>query len=139
MPRSTIARRDAGVFDKATELRNQSNAALAATTSETGVAIPEAKTALSFRCEVRVLAHTGYTAGTNQWSIAIEASDVLGSGYVPIKTIVPNGSMQTYVFDVRGYELDQLKPNAAFYRATATKTGAPGNLTYGAFFTMLGA
>lgn len=138
MPRSTIARRDVGVFDKATELRNQSSAALSATTSETAVFIPSARLSLSIRCEIRALNYTGtFAAGSLQWAIAVEVSDQAGTGFVPIVTKVPNGTVQVFTFDIRGIEVEQLKTNGAYFRTTATKTGAPGNLTYGAFLTML--
>lgn len=132
MPVSTIANRRSETFDKALELRNYSAAAVSATGSEAAVAFVSAPT-LEFKAVVNAAAHTGYSAGTAQWTISVEAS-VTGTGsWVSVGSVVLDGTQKEFDIPLSGDYVEQLVSGAKFLRATATKTGAPGNLTYGVY------
>lgn len=133
MPRSTIANRREYLFDKALELRSYTAAALSATGSGTAIALDAAKLE-EFRAIVQVAAYADYAAGTAQWSIAVQAS-VDNSTFTTIESVVPPGTAQEYRIPLSGEWVDKLASGAVYIRVTATKTGAAGNLTYGAFLT----
>lgn len=134
MPVSTIAPRRANFFDKSLELRNYSAAALAATASETTIALV-AVAHLDFKAVVNAAAHSGYAAGTAQWTITIEASTASNGTFVTVGTVVLDGTQKEYDIPLSGDWIEEKAPGALFIRATATKTGAPGNLTYGAYLS----
>lgn len=135
MPISTMTARRSLEFDKLLELRARDAAAISATTSSTGVAF-RANAYDDFMVEIITATHTGYAAGTAQWSIQIEVSASLSSGYQPVgRAVVPDGTAQRHQVAVSGQSalmaLSGTEP--LFIRVTATKTGSPGNLSYGAF------
>jgi hypothetical protein len=119
-------------FDKALQLRSNTAAAVAATTSETAIALAATKEG-SFEAVIDVAAHTGYAAGTAQWTISVEVSDTLGGTYVSVGSFVVTGVAKRIQLPMSGQYCQQLKADAAYVRVTATKTGSPGNLSYGAF------
>lgn len=134
MPRSTVAARREVMFDKELELRSYDATAIAATTSETAIEVPELAKQMEFCALVNVAAYTGtFAAGSLQWAIAIEVSTAPSSGFVSVGSVVPNGTQQEFKIPLSGDWIQQNKANAIYVRATATKTGAPGGLTYGAF------
>lgn len=134
MPISTLTPRRSLEFDKLLEIRAYSAAALSATGSATGVAF-RANAYDDLIVELDVAAHTGYSAGTAQWSIQVEVSATLGSGYVSVgNAVVPDGTAKRYQIGITGQQAFQAVGSEPLYiRVTATKTGSPGNLTYGAF------
>lgn len=136
MPRSTIANRRESQFDKALELRNFSAAAVSATTSETGVPF-RARAYSKLRALIDVAAHTGYSAGTAQWTITVEAATSLGGSYTAVGSFIPNGTQQQYRLPLTGGQIESIVAGTTHLRVTATKTGAPGNLTYGVFLGRL--
>lgn len=132
MSRSTIANRREPLFDKELELRAYDAAAINATTSETAIEVPLTKL-MSYKAVVNVAAHSGYVADTAKWNLAIEVSDQPSSGFVTVGTVAPVGTAQQYEVAISGNQVESLKPGAKYARVTATKTGTPGTLTYGAF------
>lgn len=136
MPISTMTSRRSLAFDKLTELRPYTAAALSATTSATGLAF-RANTHIDFVVEIDVAAHTAYTASTALWTITIEVSATLSSGYVQVgRSILTDGTAKVHQISVSGQSAFQaLGAEPLFIRVTATKTGSPGTLTYGAFIS----
>lgn len=132
MPASTIGDRRFIQYDNALELRARDAAALSATTSGTAIAFAARKQS-DFEAVVDVAAHTGYTAGSALWTISIEVSDTSGGTYVSVGSIALTGVAKRFQIPLSGQWIAQLKSDAAFIRVTATKTGSPGNLSYGAF------
>lgn len=129
---STIADRRYKLYDNALELRAYTASALSATGSSTGVAF-DVSTFPSFEVIVNVAAHTGYSAGSAFWTITVEVSDTLGSGYVTVGSYTPDGTAKEARIAVDCLYGELLKSNAAYIRVTATKTSTAGNLTYGAY------
>lgn len=133
---STIAdRRRKGTYDVNLELRDYTAAAISATTSSTGVEFAVRKQDY-FKVVIIADAYTGYVATSAEWTIEVEVSDVVGGTYTAIGTLVPataaGAAIETeLVFG--GDQVADIDADAAFIRVTATKTGSPGNLTYGAF------
>jgi hypothetical protein len=133
---ATIADRRYIQFDKLLSLRLSTAPAVAATTSDTPLSFAATKEQ-GFECVVDVLAHTGYVAATAQWTIAIEVSDSVAGTYVQVGSYTAVGTAQRIQIPLSGQYCQQVKPGAAFIRATATKVGAPGTLAYGAFLNYL--
>ncbi|MBD3882166.1 hypothetical protein IFO70_10385 [Phormidium tenue FACHB-886] len=136
MPRSTIGDRRASVFDKALELRNFAAPAVAATAAEAAIAFKSAKH-MSFKAIVDIAAHTGYTAGTAFWTVTIEAS-VDNATWKRVQSYDTTGAKAQIDLPLSGLYVEDIVPGALYLRAVATKTGAPGNLTYGAFLCVEG-
>jgi len=135
MPISTIADRRSRNFDANLSLRLFTNAAISATQAETAISLVD-KIAF-FEAILDIAPYTGYTSGTNYWTIAIQVS-VDNATWFTVQSFVPTGANQQRVpLPLSGqYEQSltgsQITPNQ-YIRVTATKTGAPGNLTYGAW------
>lgn len=136
MPRSTLATRRAQGFDKNLELRNYTAAALAATASGTAIAIPEAVTAHNYKCVVHSAAYTGFVAGTAQWVISVEVSTQIATGFVAVGSVVLDGTLREWDIPLSGEWVEQRVPGARFVRVTATKVGAAGDVTYGAYLAI---
>lgn len=134
MPASTIADRRHILFDKLLELRAYTAAALSATGSEAAILFAATRM-MDYVAVVTVAAHTGYTAGTNQWTITVEASTVAGSGFVPVGSVIPAGVAGTFTIPLSGSWVQSLKPGAIYLRVTATKAGTAGNLVYSCFLS----
>ena len=134
MPTSTLASRRDSPFDILLELRPYTAASLAATTSGIGIALT-AYAHAEFSVVLGVLAQTGYVASTAQWTISVEASTVLASGYVAVSSVTLVGLTATRHIALSGDMINEVVPNARFLRVTATKLGTVGNLTYGAFIS----
>lgn len=136
MPISTMTPRRSLAFDKLIELRPYTAAALSATTSSTPLSF-RANAYDDFIVEVDIAAHTGYTATTALWTITIEVSATSGSGYVQVgRSILTDGTAKVHQISVSGQSAFQaIGAEPLFIRVTATKTGSPGNLTYGAFIS----
>lgn len=129
-----LTRTRAYPLDKDTELRAKSAAAISATTAQTAIAldVPE-------QCTIRfVLDHDAIgsvTPGTAEWDITLEISDD-NSTFVAVRTFTLGAGAMTYETAITGPEMGQFVPEATHIRVNATKTGTPGNLTYGAFLTI---
>jgi hypothetical protein len=133
MPISTLPNRRAFHFDKQMELRDGTASAVAATTSETAIAF----TAVAFdvfKVIVYPTAFSAYVAGSAEWTISVEAGLTLGGAFTVIDSVKPNGTTpKTLEMALSGGEIEQAVPGAKYLRVTATKTGTPGSLIYGAF------
>jgi len=133
---STIAdRRRIGTYDAQLELRDYAAAAISATTSETGVAF-DVRKQCGFRVIVTADAYTGYVATTAEWTITVEVSDLVGGTYTTVATLDPAAAAGAAIqvgVALSGDQIAAIDADAAFIRVTATKTGSPGNLTYGAY------
>ncbi|HYX14763.1 MAG TPA: hypothetical protein VE944_10420 [Nostoc sp.] len=134
MPRSTIGNRRSIIFDKALELRDFASAAISASTTESAIAIPATKLK-AYKCVIDVAAHTGYVATTAQWDITIEAALTSGGTYKTVGTVTSSGAANRFDVPLSGEWIDDIVPDAYSIRVRATKTGSPGNLSYGAFLT----
>lgn len=131
---STIAdRRKRGTVDAALRFRKLSDTALSATGSTAGLAFyPRAQEV--FKVCFSVAAYTGYAAGTAQWALTVEISDALNGTYTQIgKTLIPVGTAGELELALSGAEAAIVSSASVFIRVTATKTGAPGNLSYAAW------
>lgn len=129
------ARRKKGVYDSALELRDYDAAALSATGSEAGVSFP-VRAQESFRVVINMAAYSGYVATTAEWTISVEVSDVVGGTYTEVASLpaaASGGAALQVPLDLNGALVEALDADAAFIRVTATKTGSPGDLTYGAY------
>ncbi|MEH1821524.1 MAG: hypothetical protein V7L31_20995 [Nostoc sp.] len=140
MARSTIANRRAILLDASLILRDFTTAvAISATTAETAISNTNVAELLYYKAVVDVAAHTGYVAGSAQWTITIEAS-ADNSTFVPVGTVIPIGVANRFQIPLSGEWVEKNLPSAAYpniiyVRAKATKIGSPGNLNYGAFLT----
>ncbi len=131
MPRSTIANRREYTFDAATSLRDYNAVAISATTTETTISLAATKLE-DYKCVVDVAAYSGYSAGSAQWTITVEASSD-NSAFTVVGSVVPNGTANRFDIPLSGEWVEDLVSGAIYLRAKATKTGTPGNLTYGAW------
>ncbi|MEM9945479.1 MAG: hypothetical protein AAF810_05375 [Cyanobacteria bacterium P01_D01_bin.36] len=131
---STIAdRRKRGPYDAELELRAYTAAALSATTSETGIEFAVRKQD-QYKVCLSVGAYTGFDSGTAEWTITVEVSDVVGGTYTQIgPSYIPVGDADEYEIPLSGALVTAVDADAEFIRVTATKTGAPGDLTYAAW------
>jgi hypothetical protein len=134
MPRSTIANRVGKVFDKNLELYDIATAAISATTNGTPLAI-DATRYLDYDVVINPVAYTGFVAGTAQWSISIAAATTVGGTYNTVGTIVLDGTATQRFIALSGVMIGGVTPLTQFLRVTATKTGTPGNLQFGAFLS----
>ncbi len=129
-----LSRTRAYPLDKDTELRAKDSPAISATTSETAIAldVPE-------QCSLRFVldydAISSVTPGTAEWAVSLEVS-ADNSTFVTVRTFTLGAATMTYESAVTGTEMSQMVANATHIRVTATKTGSPGDLTYGAFLTI---
>jgi hypothetical protein len=135
MPISTIADRQASSYDALAVIRPITAAAISATTSETGLALP-LPTFEDIALVLQVRPISSFVAGTATWTITLEVSANLGSGYVSVRNLtIPAAAADQYFLPVSGATFNKVVPGAAFARVTATKVGTPGNLTYAAYFS----
>ena len=131
---STIAdRRRRGTYDKEVELRAYTATAITATTSSTGIAFPVRKTA-EYKVCYSIAAYSSYSVGVNEWNIKVEVSDLVGGTYTQVGTVIaPLGTALEGEIPLTGDYVTGIDSDSAFIRVTATKTGSPGSLTYGAW------
>ncbi len=132
MSRSTIGDRRAIIFDKQLELRDYDAAAISASTTETAINF-EATKQMAFKCVVDVAAHTGYVATTAEWTIDVEACATSDGTYQSAGSLTLDGTANRFDVPLSGEWIEDIESGAAYVRVRATKTGSPGNLTYGAF------
>lgn len=133
---STIAdRRRRGTYDAELELRDYAAAAISATTAETGIKFAARKQE-AFKVCISAAAYSGYSAGTAQWTITVEVSNALGGSYNVVATLSPavaaGAAIETEIV-LGGDQVADIDPDCTHIRVQATKTGSPGNLTYGAW------
>ena len=135
---STIAdRRRRGTYDAALELRDFASAALSATTSTTRIAFPVRKSE-AFKVVFNIGAYTGYSAGTAEWTIAVDVSATVGGASTVIGTILPAqfaGAAAETEIVFGGDEIADKLSTAEFIGLVVTKTGTPGTLAIGAWIT----
>lgn len=133
---STIAdRRRRGTYDKALELRDYGATAITATTSGTGIKFYPRKHE-AFKVVIVADAYSDYDAGVDEWTISVEVSNALGSGYTAVATLDPAVAAGTAIeteIVLGGAQIAEIDADADYIRVTATETGAPGALTYGAY------
>ncbi|MDJ0677595.1 MAG: hypothetical protein QNJ36_19800 [Calothrix sp. MO_167.B42] len=134
MPRSTIADRRAYLFDKELELRSIEVGAVAATASESPIQFPATKQ-MAYKAVVDIAAHTGYVAGTAQWEVSVEVATTSSGTYSKVGSCIPNGEQNRFDIPLSGEWVQDILAGAAYVRVTATKTGSPGDLNYGAYLT----
>ena len=118
--------------DELAKLRDIEAAALAATTSETGVELA-LTTDGACKCLIQYQGYSGYTAGSAEWEISLEVSDLVGGTYVSVGSVALDAGPGNREIAFTGKQVEDLLPDAAFARVTATKVGAAGDLTYAAY------
>lgn len=124
-----------GTVDDLLVFRELTDAAISATTSTTGIEIYPTKIE-AFKVCIAHLAYTGYSAGVAEWTIAVEVSASLGSGYEAVGTLLPAtfaGVAAETEIVLGGDQVYGSLSTAKYVRITATKTGSPGNLTFAAW------
>jgi hypothetical protein len=119
-------------FDAELEIRDVDATAISATTSETAIAIPITKN-LAHKCVIIAKAYSSYVATTAQWTITVEASADNSTFKQVGNAITPVGTADQFFIALEGAAIADVVPDAAYIRTTATKTGTPGTLQYGAF------
>ena len=130
----TLTKTRAYPLDKETELRSKSSSAISASTSEDAISldIPE-------QCTIRfVLVHEAISSvvtDTAEWVVALQISND-NSNFIGVRTFTLGADAMTHESVISGTEMGQSVANANYIRVAATKTGTPGNLTYGAFLTI---
>jgi hypothetical protein len=134
MPVSTIANRVAKHYDKETELRAKSSAAISATTAEAPIAL-DATAIRSFKCVVAAEAHTGYAAGSAYWQILVEAATGVAATFVQVGSVILNGTLDNPEIPLSGQSIVSAVPGATHIRVRAVKVGSVGNLIYGAYLS----
>jgi len=132
MPRSTITNRTKRQYDKLLELRDKAAAAIAATTSEVANSNFNPRLFQPYKAVVTADPYTGFVAGTAQWTITIEVS-ADNATWVAVGTLTPVGQSVQLGIPLNGRWVDTFNSGALLVRSTATKTGNPGNLSYGVF------
>lgn len=132
MPRSTIANRRDMAFDANLELRDYDAAAISATTNGTAILAYPIQS-MEFRAIVDVAAYTSYSAGSAEWTISIGVAATSGGSYTTVGSVTPVGTAARFTIPLSGSHVEGLLSTAKYIRVTATKTGSPGNLTYGCF------
>lgn len=131
---STLNRTNASPYDKDTELRDYSKAEISATTSETAIelAIPEQST---IRAVLNHAAIGSVTPGTAEWTVTVEIS-ADNIDFTAVRTWVLGADATELETAITGVEMTSFVNDATHIRASATKTGTPGNLTYGLILTI---
>lgn len=134
MPLSTTGDRRKNLLDKLLELRDYSATALAATTNGTPVTIDATKI-IAYEAVCKVAAYTGYVDPTAQWDLKVQVSADNVTYVDASVAYVLDGTEQKVRFALSGAAVNDLAADALYVRTVATKTGAPGDLTYGAFLS----
>lgn len=131
---STIADRRAYHLDANLELRDYTATALSATTNGTAIEVNPRKFN-TYKALINFATYTSFTTGSARWSAKISVSDVSAGTYTDISQDVElNGDDGGQIeLPLSGALATYLDSDSAFLRITFTKTGAPGNLTVGAF------
>jgi hypothetical protein len=133
---STIAdRRVRGTYDAALALRTPEAAAMSATTSTTRIAFACRKIE-AFKVCFDIEAYTSYSAGTAEWTIAVDVSATVGGSSTVIGTILPAqlaGAAGQLEIVFGGDEIAAKLATAEAIGLVCTKTGSPGNLTLAAW------
>lgn len=122
------------ITDQLLILRSMS--AVSATTSTVPIFDFNAISNGAYKVVVRTLDYTAYAAGTALWTLTVEVSDQLASGYVALVTIPTAGVALRREHLIDRAEIEQVKPGARYIRVTATKTGAPGDLSFEALLAL---
>lgn len=134
MPPSTVADRRKMLLDKELELRAYTAAALSASTNGAALAIDATKI-IAYEAICQIAAYTGYDAGTAEWALKIEVSDDDSTYVAATKDVVIDGTAQELRFALSGAAVNDVVADAIYVRVVATKTGSPGNLTFGAYLS----
>jgi len=134
MARSSIASRRQQHYDALLALRDPAATAISATTSETGVSFASTLQQ-AYKALITVFAYTGYVVSTAVWVITIEVATTQGGSYSTIATYTTLGTAAEIEVPLSGLQIQQILSGALWMRVTATKTGSPGSLSYGAFLS----
>lgn len=130
---STIAdRRKSGTLDVLLLLRDPAATALSVTTSSTAIQFDSRKVD-RFRVVLTHPSISSVAAGTAEWAVAVEVGATLGGSFTPLQTQTLTGNASEYEFGFTGAEVEDKLATAAWMRVTATKTGSPGTLSFGAW------
>ena len=144
MPRSTIANRRFELLDVDIELRPIADAAISASTN--GVAVElKAELLHGYKAVVYWADYTGYVATTAEWTVKVEASTdmafttpIVVSQDLALPVVA--GEENKLYLPLEGQAIAQLNTSAdriCYLRTVATEVGAPGDLTYGNYLTLL--
>jgi hypothetical protein len=130
---STIKdRRQRGPVDSLLLLKDYADAAISATASSTGLQVyPAAHEELKV-----VIVHdaiTSVTPGSAEWVLTVSVSDLVGGTYTTVGSLTLGAAASENAITFAGETAKLANASAAFVRITATKTGSPGTLKYGAW------
>ena len=140
LPRSANSSNTSQI-DALTTLREYTAAALSATGNGTPIEYP-----LTAEESVKVIinqaAYSSYSAGSAEWTLSLQVSNAVAGTYVTVASILPAlaagaASNGQEVF-LSGEQINKAVAGARFLRIVATKTGSPGNLTFGAYLVPSG-
>lgn len=134
MPISTIGDRRKQTLDKLLELRAYTATPLAATASTAGLEL-DLTTQMAYEVICGVGAYTGNDPGIAEWSLSVSVSDDNSTWVVFSNVAVLTGVAKEHRFALTGAAVQDVVPGAAYIRVNATETGAPGDLTYGAYIS----
>ena len=137
---STLPLTRARQLDVATQLRDF-GATISAATEEPAIAVLRWHRHTNFKLVVDAKPYTGYTAGTNEWTISLEAASVEGEAFVEVTNITLDGSLGSRELNIGGEaiaaKLPDVKPkDNLVMRIKASPTGSPGELDYSAYLTV---
>lgn len=124
-------RRVRGTYDAALALRTPEAAAVSATTSTTRIQFACRKIE-AFKVCFDIEAYTSYSAGSAEWTIAVDVSATVDGASTVIGTILPAvlaGAAGEFEMVFGGGEIEDRLATAEFIGLVLTKTGSPGNLT----------
>lgn len=133
-----FADRRAKQFDKALEVRDGTLPALTGSAVENPIVVPGLTKQHNFCASVGFENYTGWTAGSAEWIVAIEAAATINSTFVEVGRVVLNGdplkgATKTTEIALSGLAIESLVPGAQAVRARAIKVGGAGSLKYSAF------
>jgi hypothetical protein len=130
---STIAdRRKTGTLDALLLLRDPAATALSVTTSSTAIAV-DCRKVDHFRVVLSHQAISTVTPGTAEWVVTIEIGATQSGSFTILQSQALTGTASEYEFGFTGSEVEDKLVTAAWMRVTATKTGSPGTLSFGAW------
>ncbi len=138
--KSTLPRANNSVnsaqIDALTTLRDYTTAAISATANGTPIEYPFAAEE-SFKVIINQAAYSSYIATSAEWVISLQVSNAVAGTYVTVASILPalaaGAALNGQEVFLSGEQINKTVADARFLRIVATKTGSPGNLTFGSY------
>jgi hypothetical protein len=131
---SDVPRQVESIYDTALELRSLGATAITSSTNETAIAF-NPRLDDDFVVKIPHADVSSYTAGSAEWSVAVQVATTSGGTYYTVGSVTLKGTATTREVAISSKSVSDILSTAAYMRVAATKTGSPGGLTYGAFIT----